>query len=232
MFTDDDVRVDAGWLETLLDAAARYPEGVAFGGPIEPDFPFPPDPDLVAAFPALAKGFCGLDYQRPEGALPADLGVWGANMAYRFDAVSRFQFDPSLGVSPTSQRGGEEEAFQELVRAAGGTIVWVPTMTVRHYVDPSRMTIKYLIAFQIGKGEQHVYRDRPTLTGRSAWGAPIWLLRRMVSAYGRYLVSRFTSTRARALEDLKAYCHYRGMVRACREFAATGRPYNRQGVVQ
>ena len=69
-YTDDDVIVDPGLMTALADGARRFPEGAAFGGVITPWFPQQPDPELVAAFPSLARGFCGLDLSRPEGPLP------------------------------------------------------------------------------------------------------------------------------------------------------------------
>ncbi len=83
VWTDDDVLVDEGWLTAVVGAARRYPHAAAFGGPIEPWFPVRPDPDYLVAFASLRDGFCGLDHDLPEGILPADRLIFGANMAFR-----------------------------------------------------------------------------------------------------------------------------------------------------
>jgi glycosyltransferase involved in cell wall biosynthesis len=217
VFIDDDVRVLPEWLDACIRAARRYPDAAAFGGPIEPDFPEAPDPDLVGAFPALGKGFCGLDHARPEGDLPGDLPIWTANTAYRLEAISGLSYDPRLGRGPNWRRGGEEEAFLRLLRARGGKVIWVPDMRVRHYVDPARMTLKYLISFQIGAGEEFVYQnDWASQAGTTFLGVPPWLALKTMKAYGRYLASRRTLPRAVVLKNLSRACYYFGMLRAVR----------------
>ena len=103
LFTDDDVLVEDGWLHAFAEAVARYPDAAVFGGPIEPWFPVPPDPELVAAFPALGSGFCGLDHRRRLGPIPAPLEVFGANMGFRRDALGDLRFDPRLGPEPRAR---------------------------------------------------------------------------------------------------------------------------------
>lgn len=221
VFTDDDVQVDPGWLEAWAAAAARWPRAAAFGGPIAPDFPVAPDPDLVAAFPALGTGFCGLDHMRADGPLPEPLAIWGANMGYRRAAVAGLRFDPNLGRRPDSERGGEEERFLADVRARGHEVIWCPGMRLAHYVDPSRMTVAYLASFYAGQGEQFVrVHGAPRPPTPRLLGAPRWFLRFTVEAYLRYLRARLISTRVDALKQLRVYSELRGMLRACREDGA------------
>lgn len=223
VFTDDDVTVERDWLAAFAAATSRWPQAAVFGGPIEPDFPRAPNPDLVAAFPALGTGFCGLDHGRPEGPLPDPLPVWGANMAFRRRDLDGLAFDPSLGRTPTSQRGGEEEAFVRQLRARGGLVVWCPQMRLRHYVDPSRMTLEYLMSFYVGQGEQLIRCNGvPTPPTPTLFGAPRWFVRRTIEAYLRYLVARAGSSRVDALKQLRIYCEHRGMLRACRAAGARG----------
>src|ERR1700730_14319910 len=66
---DDDVLVDAAWLSELVAGIRRHPQAAGFGGSIEPWFPTEPDADLLATFPYLASGFCGLDYGPEEREL-------------------------------------------------------------------------------------------------------------------------------------------------------------------
>jgi glycosyltransferase involved in cell wall biosynthesis len=223
LFIDDDVRVYPDWLDEFWQAAARYPDATAFGGPIEPDFPAPPDPDYVAAFPALAKGFCGLDHCRPEGVLSDDMAIWTANTAYRMARVRGLDFDPRLGSSPTTKRCGEEEAFLRQLRGRGAEIVWLPSMKVKHYVDPVRMTLPYLESFQVGKGEEFVYQnDWAWQAGTTIMGVPPRLALKMARAFVRYQVSRLALPRAEALKNLSRYCYYRGMLKAVRAERASG----------
>ena len=214
VYTDDDVIVDPGWLESFVDAAKRWPSASAFGGPVEPDFPIEPAPDLLAAFPVLATGFCGLDHHRPEGPLPTTLEVYGANMAYRVDAVAGLRFDPRLGHTPNSLRGGEETKFLADVRARGGDVLWCPNMRVKHYVDPSRMTLEYLVSYHEGRGEALV-RSEGLPPAPAILGVPRWLWRKTIEAYGHYLLFLLTAKRVETLKRLRRCSVLRGMLREC-----------------
>ena len=224
LFTDDDVLVEDGWLPAFAEAAARYPEATVFGGPIEPWFPETPDPELVAAFPALGGGFCGLDHHRSVGPLPAPLDVFGANMAFRRDALGDLRFDPRLG--PTRGRAitSEETLLIDRLRARGGDVVWVPAMRLRHFVAPERMTLAYLMRYyhDLARGETR-RRGRPA--GARVLGVPQWVLRQVVEARLRNYWHRVRGHHQAALVALRQYQYYSGMAVECfalhREKSAT-----------
>ncbi|GAC1459598.1 MAG: hypothetical protein PVSMB1_09560 [Gemmatimonadaceae bacterium] len=240
VFTDDDVLVDEGWLAAFANAAREFPDAAAFGGPITPWFLTPPDPDLRAAFPSLESGFCGLEQPISAGPMPADAHIWGANMAYRREAISGMTFDAALGVSPTTLAGGEEVAFLSQLRARDGVIVWWPSMHVRHCVAPSRTTLRYLKRFTFGKGREHVFaRAAETVSTPGMFGAPRWLWREWAAAAGRHVASdcrisvRFparlrsgpfpsggSSPRVHRLVWLRERLFLAGMLKGCRDLQA------------
>src|SRR5678809_589007 len=156
LFVDDDVLIDPNLLMVLRDAARRHPEAAAFGGPVEPWFVAEPDPILASAFPALRRGFCGVDVSPVEMPLAAGQHVVGANMAFRKPHIEGLTFREDLGPRGVATVGGDEMDFQERIRARRGTIVWVPTMRVRHYVDPQRMTLDYLLRFSQDAGRKEI----------------------------------------------------------------------------
>jgi GT2 family glycosyltransferase len=120
-FVDDDVFVPPGWLEALVDGAARHPDAEAFGGPIR------------ARFEGRAPRACGRE-DPPITTL--DLGpddreaemVWGANFAVRRSAVDRIgEFDESF------DRGhGDEEDWLLRLRAEGGRILYLAHAGLDH----------------------------------------------------------------------------------------------------
>jgi GT2 family glycosyltransferase len=120
-FVDDDVFIPPGWLDALVEGAARHPEADAFGGPIR------------ARFEGHAPRGCGREGP-PITAL--DLGpedveaemVWGANFAVRRAAFERVgEFDEAL------DRGhGDEEDWLLRLRAAGGRIVYLAGAGLDH----------------------------------------------------------------------------------------------------
>jgi glucosyl-dolichyl phosphate glucuronosyltransferase len=226
LWTDDDVLVDAGWLAVVVGAAERNPQAAGFGGPIEPWFPTPPDPDFLAAFPAVSKGFCALDYQIPEGPLASDQYANGSNMAFRRAAVAGLRFDMKLGPTPTaiesdswmSTGGGEDFRFIDDVRKQGGVIMWIPEMRVRHYVSPSRLTLSYLSAHQYEVG-RYLIRYRGIPAGPRFLGIPCWIWRKWGEESVKSLLYRLTFRRARHLAALGQVWIHRGMISQCRGLA-------------
>jgi glycosyltransferase involved in cell wall biosynthesis len=223
LWTDDDVLVDREWLVEFVKAAVRHPDAAGFGGPIEPWFPVPPDVDLVKAFPALAIGFCGLDLGIPEGTLPDDAQVVGANMAHRLEKVGRLRCDTRLGMTPIKSSGKESLAvggyedydFNNRLRAQGERFVWVPTMRVKHYVNPARMTLDYLRSFYAEGGRTEV-RRLGIPSGPRIFGVPRWLIRLWIEASFKQILFRQTGPRATSLEWERKRCVLGAMISECR----------------
>jgi glucosyl-dolichyl phosphate glucuronosyltransferase len=191
LWTDDDVLVAETWLEEFIAGAQQFPEAAAFGGTIVPWFTAPPDPEMCDAFPALGIGFCGLERTMPPGVLPDDEHIWGANMAFRMRAVEGLSFDTAFGPSPHLVGGGRDEVlFIRQLRRQGGIVIWLPAMRVKHYVMPSRTTLKYLKSFYWTKAYEQI-RDQPPVDTEATRlaGAPRWLWRRWLTATLRYLLS-------------------------------------------
>jgi glycosyltransferase involved in cell wall biosynthesis len=120
-FVDDDVLVPPGWVDALVEGAARHPDAEAFGGPIR------------ARFEGRVPRGCGRE-DPPITTLdlgPSDVEaemVWGANFAVRRSAVERIgDFDETL------DRGhGDEEEWLMRLRAAGGRIVYLAEAGLDH----------------------------------------------------------------------------------------------------
>jgi len=225
-WTDDDVLVHEDWLGTLVEASYRHPEAAGFGGPIEPWFPVQPDPALVEAFPQLKRGFCGLGYESGEEILPDGKPVVGANMAFRMAAVQGLRFDIAIGALPRtvgrsrgkttlSLGGGEDDDYVRRLRARGGQILWVPSMRVRHYVDPKRMTLDYLRALYAEYGQLSV-RQEGIPAGARVFGVPRWLVRAWIESRVRYALCFAGSNRVEMLTNLRQAVTYQGMIRECR----------------
>lgn len=208
-FTDDDVQPDAKWLTALALAIRRHPEAAGFGGPIEPWFPVAPDPDLLVAFPLLARGFCAIDHGNVEGELRADQDVYGANMAFSLARLGDRRFDTRLGTKKGRAISGEETKLGDDLRRAGEVLVWVPDMRVQHYVDPSRMTESYLTRFYRDTARGHVRRNGPP-RGRRLAGVPRWLFPVLARSWLRSL--RPGAGRIARLVALREYNYFRGLV--------------------
>jgi glycosyltransferase involved in cell wall biosynthesis len=214
-FTDDDVMVEPGWLAAFADAASRYPQVAAFGGPIEPWFPARIDPEFLQAFPIVASGFCGIDHGPAELFLKPDEDIYGASMGFRRSQLGGLTFDPTLGAIGTSGRVGEEVDFLTRLRAAGGLVLWVPGMRLRHYVDPGRATLPYLKRYHDQKGQLWV-RNLGVPEGAQVLGAPRWLWRKAAEARVRSVWYAITRRRVPSLEQRRRYWWLKGMIKGCR----------------
>lgn len=219
IYTDDDVLVHEQWLVRFWEAAGKFPEAGAFGGGIDPWFPIAPDPDLVEAFPSLKNGFCGLNYDMPEGELPAGKEIYGANIGFRRSAIGDLKFDPTLGPNPFGAgRVGDETEFVERMRKTGRTAIWVPSMRVQHYVDPKRMTLAYLCEFSDGGGRTWIRWNGVPPGGQIA-GAPLWLWRKSGEAWVRSKLLAVSGRRQDSLRQLREHHYLRGMIHECRAIA-------------
>jgi glycosyltransferase involved in cell wall biosynthesis len=216
LWIDDDVLVDGEWLVAFVKTIERHPSAAAVGGPITPWFPIEPDPVLMAAFPFLKNGFCGLDHGPEEIVLGPEQTLFGANMAMSRLAIGTLTFNPRLGTVSGSGMAGEETDFIERLRKNGGPVLWSPAMRVKHYVDPSRMNLRYLIKYYEDRGRSFIRGQARTHDQPAILGAPRWIWRLMVQEYLRYALLRVTPFRARALCSLREYSRFRGMVRECR----------------
>jgi glycosyltransferase involved in cell wall biosynthesis len=218
LWTDDDVVVDPGWLESVVEGARAFPHAAGFGGPIDPWFPVEPDPVLMDVFEPLKMGFCGLDLGPAAREMAAAEQAFGANMAFRAPAVGRLRFDPNLGRVGHLLGGHEEKDFQDRLRAAGGAVVWLPGMRVKHYVDPDRMTPAYMGRYYFGTGVTDTRRTGAP-AGPTLFGAPRYLYRLCAGQYLGYLRSRLGGDRKAALERLRSYHYHRGVIRGCRDLS-------------
>jgi GT2 family glycosyltransferase len=120
-FVDDDVEVRSGWLAALLAAAAECPDDVAvLTGPIH------------ARFEDHRFHTCGREGPPVTfldlGAADRDCDhAWGANMTVRRSAVQRAgPFDEARELY------GDEQEWQQRVKAAGGRIRYVAAAALDH----------------------------------------------------------------------------------------------------
>lgn len=214
-FIDDDVLPEKQWLGAIAEAAARYPFATVFGGPIEPWFPVPLSPSLVEMHPVLRVGFCGLDHERPEGPLPPELSIGGANMALKLSALQGVRFDPALGPAGTCTKLAEDYDLITRLRRRGDVVIWCPRMKVAHYVDPSRLRPSALRRRYEGKG-QTMIRLEGLPTGTQVVGVPLVVLTGLVGSFLRFSLWRLLLRRRLHGKWMETHYRFRGMVKECR----------------
>jgi glycosyltransferase involved in cell wall biosynthesis len=154
VFTDDDVRVDEGWLEAscrpmLEDATIDYT-----GGPVIPIWERPRPAWLDEGRSDLWGTLAILDYGPEPFLFEAKQRVpLGANMAVRRTLIDRIGgFDPKLGRTGDSLLGQEQAEFFCRSRAIGARGAYVPEMSLHHHVPAKRLTRAYFRRWWFWKG--------------------------------------------------------------------------------
>jgi glucosyl-dolichyl phosphate glucuronosyltransferase len=173
LWTDDDVLVDAGWLEAYTAAFARHPEAAVFGGPIEPFFPTPQPPWLERIWPHVASAYAVRELGPAAVPLAPRTLPYGANYAVRATEQRRHPYSPHLGNRPEVRVGGEETEVMRALLASGSSGWWVPDARVAHQLPAERQTLEYLRGYYYGRGRR-LHVDAEEHTGLR-WGVPGWV---------------------------------------------------------
>ncbi|MEL6469793.1 MAG: glycosyltransferase [Cyanobacteria bacterium J06623_4] len=193
-YTDDDVVVDAGWVRGLVQAFLESPDVMAVTGLVVPYELETEAQTLFEDYGGFGRGFQQKRYRLAPGqSLPWQwLGAGqfgtGANMAYRksvFETVG--YFDPALDVGTVTNGGGDLDMFVRVIRS-GYTLVYEPTMLIRHrhrreYAQLKRqlsyngslyaLWLKHAIAFP---------RQRMACLIVGLWWMFYWNIRRLIVA--------------------------------------------------
>ncbi len=159
-FVDDDVVVDDGWLDALLDAFAAYPEATCVTGQIEPLELGTRAQSLLEQYATFGKGQMRRVYRldAPPGDIPlfpytAGHFGSGANMAFRREALLNLGgFDPCLGAG-THARGAEDLDICIRLILRGQTLVFEPGAIVRHrHLDAMNQLYRKVFSYGVGLG--------------------------------------------------------------------------------
>jgi glucosyl-dolichyl phosphate glucuronosyltransferase len=172
LFTDDDVRLEAGWLAAYLEASRRFPEADYFGGRILPDWAgakprWIRDEPLSLIDGALVWFDHGAE-TRPFGTTePPPFGASFAVKRRLFEQVGLFRGD--LGPKGTGREFGDETEFLVRARNAGAQGVYVGEALCFHLYDSRRTTLAALYRYGIASGRSHnAISDRPHRGGYGA----------------------------------------------------------------
>jgi glycosyltransferase involved in cell wall biosynthesis len=174
---DDDVWVERGWLEGVVEGFSRHPASL-LAGRVELWW------DAVDRPHWMSASTCKLLSCTDLGAAPLELdtsqSIVGANLAFRravWEAIGGFV--EGLDRSGTELLSGGDTEFVYRALRAGHRLFYCPSMAVRHWVAPHRVSLAYLEKVARGRGQTAVHlallgnQDRlPSLVMR---GCAMWL---------------------------------------------------------
>jgi glycosyltransferase involved in cell wall biosynthesis len=233
VWTDDDVKVERGWLASYVEAFRRAPEAAVFGGPVLPILEPPTPAWWIEALPLLGNILAdrNLGPDPVPLSLQGDALPFGANFAVRADVQRRFRFDPQLGVAPGQRRLGEETEVIRAIFASGGSGWWVPGARVEHIIPAARQSEAYVEQYYRSIGETWAYLDEKGTEnfmgskvppgGRRIGGAPLWVWRKTLWHRLMYRLLRPSASPERWLPELGQSAYFRGAIDYWRRY---GRP--------
>jgi len=187
-FMDDDVVVDANWLQNLT-AALHNDEWAGAGGRIRTEWTCSP-PCWLSADSRHAAGPLVAFHPMSEGG-QLSVAPIGTNMAFRREMFEKYgAFRVDLGPRPGSELRNEDTEFGERLLAAGERFRYEPSALVDHPVSENRLKKEYFLAWWFNKGEANIrqFGVQPGTKHRIA-GVPLYLLRRFAKWTVKWLVS-------------------------------------------
>lgn len=212
-FVDDDHRVDAGYLGAVVRGARAEPDAELFCGRILPDWDGT-EPDWAheqgryRIYPLPVPRFeLGSEPRRIE---PGTATPGGGNLAVRralIDRVGPFLLD--FGPCGHDLGGAEDIEWVRRAIGRGARLHYLPDMLQYHYVDPRRMTMRYVVAKAY---ERSASTTRLSPVCRTQRRLPLYMVRKAAGYALRMLLSlspqrrRFYLTRlAAALGEIKGF---------------------------
>jgi GT2 family glycosyltransferase len=205
VFTDDDIRPDEAWLQTLVEAAAGHPDIDGFGGRILPSWPHPPPAWLTRRHWTGALAL--QDYGDHPVAIDADrpLSLATANLAIRrtaFDAIGGFRADFLFAE--------DTELLLRLWRD-GRRCLYTPAAVVTADIDPERMTKAYhrrwhrrngtwAARMRLEESLDASGRLRDPVPGPQLFNVPACLYRQWLLMSARWLTAAIRGQRSLAFE--------------------------------
>lgn len=159
LFTDDDVLVDASWIDAMAEAAGAWPDHEIFGGRVLPRWPCPPPPHLGKC---RYSGVCFsiLDPALPEGPLEG-FRPFGPNLAMKrrvFDDGHRY--NEAIGPNGTSYVMGNETEFVRRLAGERPCPVFVSRSVVHHRIHQHELAFSTLLRRGVRYGRQLAYLAR------------------------------------------------------------------------
>jgi glycosyltransferase involved in cell wall biosynthesis len=141
IFTDDDVLPASNWIQTTIDNMEET-NCAACGGYIEPIWQSPPPDWLTEKF----HGFLAIkmDESGPKAITDVNNTPYGANMAFRKEIFLTYGlFDVNRGRKGNNLASGEDGVMFEKIIQAGESVMYFPSVRVKHKVESFRLKKSY-----------------------------------------------------------------------------------------
>lgn len=180
LWTDDDVLVDPHWLCAYVNAATDNPRHSFFGGSIIPWFEKEPPHWMRDDLSELSDPFVVLEEVPGDEIKVGGKTPFGANMAFRMDAIGDLRFDTRLGRKGKSMLGAEDTIFVRELLRRGEKGLWVQGARVQHWVPEWRTTKRFL--YRSFHGSSKTSQMLASMNSSAPLPFPRWHLRQYVES--------------------------------------------------
>lgn len=169
LFTDDDVRVDPGWLVAYESAIRAFPEAGYFGGRILPEWSgarprWLREPCLPSIDGVLVWFDHGAETRRFGENEPTPFGASFGLRRSLLERTGKFRLD--LGCNGGAVGRSEETDILLKARGLGAAGVYAGEALCWHFTDPRRLTLRSLYRYGVAGGKSH-----KAMTGSSHAGS-------------------------------------------------------------
>jgi glycosyltransferase involved in cell wall biosynthesis len=202
-FTDDDVHVDASWIDEVRRVMSDT--GIALaGGPVAPRWETPPPGWLRAAvesYGRLAAPLGLLNYGTESFPLGPRTAL-GANLVVRAEVMHKLGgYATHLGKLRGTLLSGEDQELCVRVQSAGFRAVYWPELRVTHWVPAARMRVRYAMSWFYWSGITHAALDAGNHPQRAIGRIPLHFLKRMAAAAARSFGAAATGRLAQMVDN-------------------------------
>lgn len=157
VFTDDDVKPAADWLQAIVEVTRRWPGHHVFGGRIVPTWPVANPPAWVHDSHIRQLAFAAHDMGEEKPYEPT-VQPFGPNFWCRREVLTPdVRFDESVG--PGTGTLGDEVMFLHTLQKRGYEIIHSPASCVEHRIQPEGICVKKLEqrALMVGRIGPNMY---------------------------------------------------------------------------
>jgi glycosyltransferase involved in cell wall biosynthesis len=207
LFTDDDVDVDASWLDEYVKAARNNPEVNFFGGRICVAWEAEPPAWLKDNAEMLSGITIYYDRARlPSPVTSREKPFYGANIAFRKSVFARgVRFRTEFGIVGKNRIGGEEQMLIYDLLENGCKGLYVPSAVIHHRCAKSRMSESYLRHWYASFGKLEVKCNEIPLAANQWFKVPRYLWKQLILNAMMYLFTRpFAKSKRWLSHEIKA----------------------------
>ena len=211
VFTDDDVLVEADWLEKIWEGANRWPNHHVFGGKILPHFPIETVKfDLNHRL--IRQAYTIADWPLPEGEYKPSM-VYGPNFAIRSSVLdSGFRFNTEFGPNSGQYLMGDETEFVYRLEQAGYKPVYLPDALVYHQIRPEQVSVDWLSRRVSSHGATFAFMSGLPHAAKIL-GVPRYIYIKTLQAFVKYAGSYLQSNDQARLASGLDYWYRKGMLK-------------------